>query len=285
MNTLETAPSHQATVPQAQYRLDLVAKWPINEGARVLEVGCGQGDTTIALANAVGETGHVDAVDPAPLDYGQPKNVEQSQNIISASPLGPRITWIHAEPLEFLSANPGVPRYDVAVLSHCLWFFASPAIILETLRVLSIRARRVSIAEWSLSCAEGANGTPHILAVLTQAALECVKPLSESTIRTTNVRTVVSPAQIKDLARAAGLVLHTEALVTPGSGVYEGRWETALVLRARFSQHVEEYVKDERQKGMIYASRDAVQATLAKIGGIEEVRTMDGWVAVFEGME
>lgn len=59
-----------SSVAQAQYRLDLVAKWPITSGARVLELGCGQGDTTLALAEAVGENGHVDAVDPGALDYG-----------------------------------------------------------------------------------------------------------------------------------------------------------------------------------------------------------------------
>ena len=75
MTTSETTPS-QATLaetssdPQAQYRRDLVANWPITVGARVLELGCGQGDTTVALAGAVGETGHIDAVDPGPLDYG-----------------------------------------------------------------------------------------------------------------------------------------------------------------------------------------------------------------------
>jgi predicted methyltransferase len=60
----------KSPVAQAQYRLDLVSKWSIAPGARVLELGCGQGDTTLALAEAVGETGHVDAVDPGRLDYG-----------------------------------------------------------------------------------------------------------------------------------------------------------------------------------------------------------------------
>lgn len=31
---------------------------------------CGQGDCTIVLADAVGEGGHVDAVDPGSPDYG-----------------------------------------------------------------------------------------------------------------------------------------------------------------------------------------------------------------------
>jgi hypothetical protein len=209
---------------------------------------------------------------------GSPKTLGQAHDLISAGPLGPRIAWIQAEPLAFLSANPDAPRYDVVVLAHSLWYFASPALILETLRVLATRARRVCIAEWSLSCAEGTSGTTHILAVLAQAAMECRNPAS-----TSNVRTVVSPARIKDLAAQAGLRLQAEALVTPGAGVYDGRWETEHAVRARFSKEVEEFVKDDREKGVVYALKDAVEASLARVGGMKNVGTMDGWVAVFDG--
>ncbi|KAJ7274532.1 S-adenosyl-L-methionine-dependent methyltransferase [Mycena haematopus] len=286
MSTSETVPSlaekiaslsgygPTSSVAQAQYRLDLVANWSIASGARVLELGCGQGDTTLALAEAVGETGHVDAVDPGPLDYGSPKTLGQAQNTISIGPLGPRITWIQAEPLEFLSENSDAPPYDVVVLSHSLWYFSSPTDILNTLRVVATRARRVCIAEWSLSSAEA---TTHILAVLTQAAMECRKPAS-----TSNVRTVVSPTRIKDLAKEAGLVLQSETQVTPGVGVYDGRWETDAVVRARFTEEVEDFVKDEREKGVIYALKDAMEMSLARVGGLKGVRTMDGWVAVFD---
>lgn len=55
---------------QMDHRLDLVSFWGIPPGSRVLEIGCGQGDCTVVLADAVGETGHVDAVDPGASDYG-----------------------------------------------------------------------------------------------------------------------------------------------------------------------------------------------------------------------
>ena len=57
-------------IPQIQHRLDLITRWVIQPGEKVLEIGCGQGDCTITLAGVVGENGHVTAVDPAPLDYG-----------------------------------------------------------------------------------------------------------------------------------------------------------------------------------------------------------------------
>ena len=59
-------------VPQIQHRIDLITRWGIAAGENVLEIGCGQGDTTITLAAAVGEAGKVTAVDPASLDYGEP---------------------------------------------------------------------------------------------------------------------------------------------------------------------------------------------------------------------
>ena len=55
---------------QFEHRVNIVKGWNIAPGSRVLEIGPGQGDCTIVLAAAVGEQGHVDAVDPAPLDYG-----------------------------------------------------------------------------------------------------------------------------------------------------------------------------------------------------------------------
>ena len=58
--------------PQFEHRVSIVESWNIPPGSRVLEIGPGQGDCTIVLATAVGESGHVDAVDPAPLNSGTP---------------------------------------------------------------------------------------------------------------------------------------------------------------------------------------------------------------------
>jgi predicted methyltransferase len=55
---------------QTLHRLVLLQNWNIPTGAKVLELGCGQGDCTTVLAHAVGEQGRVVAVDPAGLDYG-----------------------------------------------------------------------------------------------------------------------------------------------------------------------------------------------------------------------
>ena len=55
------------------HRVELVSFWDVKPGSRVLELGCGQGDCTVVIADAVGENGHVDAVDPGAPDYGEPR--------------------------------------------------------------------------------------------------------------------------------------------------------------------------------------------------------------------
>ena len=56
---------------QTEHRIDLARRWGITAGERVLEIGCGQGDATVVLAAAVGPSGHVTALDPAPSSYGE----------------------------------------------------------------------------------------------------------------------------------------------------------------------------------------------------------------------
>lgn len=55
---------------QTIHRIELLKHWPSIDGAKVLEIGCGQGDCTTVLASAAGQQGKVVAVDPASLDYG-----------------------------------------------------------------------------------------------------------------------------------------------------------------------------------------------------------------------
>src|SRR5206468_10004496 len=78
---------------QTRFRMQLVQDWQIPEGARVLEIGGGQGDTTAVLADAVGERGRVIAVDLAEPSYGAPITIGESAAHLSEGPLGNRITF------------------------------------------------------------------------------------------------------------------------------------------------------------------------------------------------
>lgn len=57
--------------PQSKHRLQILEHLQIRTGpSHVLEIGCGQGDATVVLAETLGERGQITAIDPAPLDYG-----------------------------------------------------------------------------------------------------------------------------------------------------------------------------------------------------------------------
>ena len=44
---------------QLTHRIELVKTFQLKKGMNVLEIGCGQGDTTIVLADTVGQTGRL----------------------------------------------------------------------------------------------------------------------------------------------------------------------------------------------------------------------------------
>ena len=167
-------------------------------------------------------------------------------------------------------------HFDATVLAHCLWYFSSPSLIVSTFRALKQHSKRLLLAEWSLVATRAA-AQPHVLAALAQAALECRKIKSNS-----NVRTVLSPKRITELALAAGWQLESEGRVQGGEGLSDGRWEVAACLAPSFEQQVEEQVTDMREREVVLALRDACQASVETLqGGRDAVSAMDVWVASF----
>lgn len=175
----------------------------------------------------------------------------------------------------YLSSLPPA-GFDAVVLAHCLWYFASPSQILSTFVALKRHSKRLLLAEWSLVATHHL-AQPHVLAVLTQAALECRKPVSKS-----NVRTVLSPKRLTNLALAAGWQLESESRMQPREGVLDGQWEVAACLSSVFKSEVEEQVSDERERGVVLALRDACETSLEGVqGGAKGVKEMDVWAASF----
>ncbi|PRP88160.1 hypothetical protein PROFUN_03983 [Planoprotostelium fungivorum] len=270
-----TKMSPSLTMSQTRHRVNIIRGWGIEEGSKLLELGCGQGDCTAVLAAAVGPLGHVTAVDPGSLDYGSPMTLGQAQKCLKESPLGSVITFHQADPIEFLQLH--TKNYDAAILVHCIWYFSSPEVISYTLQVLAKRVKRIYIAEYALSSEQTA-AMPHIQAVLTQASLECRKEES-----TSNVRTVASPSKIREIADRVGLSVISESIYTPEADLEDGRWETNMVLDEAFTKEVDNFVRDEREKGVVMALRDATQAAVERIKeGRKGIRTMDVWVSVLE---
>ncbi|KAK0486810.1 S-adenosyl-L-methionine-dependent methyltransferase [Armillaria luteobubalina] len=262
----------QTQLQSTEHRFAILSKWDITKGSKVLELGCGQGDCTAVLAELVGPNGHVIAVDPGPVDYGSPYTLGQAQNNISSSVLGPRITWMHADPIEFLETGDG--EYDIAVLVLCTWYFASPKVLSDMFLTLAkSKVNRICIAEWSLSSARAQS---HILAAFTQAALQNHNPSSSS-----NIRTLFSPAVLEASAIEAGLKLQNSSILVPADNVLDGLWEVQMVLGAEFMKNLNNLVKDDKQKVLIESMRDAVKASYEQDGGRRQIRSMDVWRGTF----
>jgi SAM-dependent methyltransferase len=132
---------------QLQHRLELVAAFGIQKGMRVLEIGCGQGDTTVAIADAVGESGSVVAIDIASPDYGAPLTLGQATERIKKSSLGERIDFHFEMDFDFFESP--IP-FDVAVLSHCSWYFKQPEDLLKYFKKIRGLAKQLCFAEWDL---------------------------------------------------------------------------------------------------------------------------------------
>src|SRR5690606_3148448 len=125
----------------------LVEAFGLEPGMRILEIGCGQGDTTVVLADAAGNGGFVLAVDIADPAYGAPITLGEATAAIAASPLGSRIDFKLQTDLLDLPED----SFNVAILSHSSWYFRNPAQLLAYFKKLRRMAKRICIAEWDVN--------------------------------------------------------------------------------------------------------------------------------------
>lgn len=119
--------SERSEEPMRDRGLELLAA---QAGERVLEIGCGTGHATIALAGAVGETGHVDALDLSP------KMIRQAEANVHALELHDRVSFIVGDVMQ-MEVSDGV--YDAVFMSFTLELFDTPElaqVLAEIRRVL-----------------------------------------------------------------------------------------------------------------------------------------------------
>ncbi|KIN05824.1 hypothetical protein OIDMADRAFT_38276 [Oidiodendron maius Zn] len=267
------------------HRLDLVSFWGITPGSRVLEIGCGQGDCTIVLADAVGESGHVDAVDPGAPDYGAPYTLSQSQSYITSGPLGHRISFYNAHPTDYLSSLPqSTQKYDYVVLSHCIWYFSSPSQLSTLVSATCSWTKSLCVAEWSLRASKP-QSHPHVLTALLLASLEAKRKEEGHG----NIRTVLSPAQIRSVTESSSVLrLYAQEFRVSNEGLLDAYWEVSHTLRNREKvlKALGEGGVSEKELAAMAAMYDAVNAAVGIIdGGESGVRSMDVWIAKFQAVE
>jgi SAM-dependent methyltransferase len=210
-------------VVQTRFRKRLVDAWRIEPGARVLEIGCGQGETTVVLADVVGPAGHVVAVDPAPQTYGTPVTLGQSAQHLSQGPLGNRIDFRFGwDPEGFEVTEP----FDALVMAHCSWYFASVDQLQTQLAVAGRWANRLCFSEWDMHPYAFAQ-VPHYLAVLAQGQFEAWQQGRTGLPSTANIRTPLSRQRSLALITAAGWTVRIEEQVD-SSALQDGGWEIAM---------------------------------------------------------
>ncbi|MFD8142261.1 methyltransferase domain-containing protein [Streptomyces sp. NPDC059708] len=219
------AADHGAHVQLAQtrHRAALVAGWDIAPGSTVLELGCGQGDMTAVLAEAVGPGGRVVAVDVADPSYGAPVTLGESAERLAAGRLGPRIDFRFAT--DVLDPSVGFPEgaFDHVVLAHCSWYFSSLGRLRDTLARVRPWARRLCFAEWDLTPGSG-DRLAHLLAVLIQGQAEAAGSRGEG-----NVRTPFSRERLLRILPRAGWTAEACGPVDT-DGLQDGDWEVAACL-------------------------------------------------------
>ncbi|MFJ3914288.1 class I SAM-dependent methyltransferase [Streptomyces vinaceus] len=208
---------------QTRHRATVVASWNIAPGATILELGCGQGDMTAVLAEAVGAEGRVVAVDVAAPSYGSPVKLGVSAARLAAGPLGPRIDFRFGTDVLDPSVDFPESTFDHVVLAHCSWYFASVAQLRDTLARVRPWARRLCCTEWDVTPASGEQ-LAHLLAVLIQGQCEAAGSHGQG-----NVRTPFSREALLRLLPGTGWTAHGSRSVDT-EGLQDGDWEIAAGL-------------------------------------------------------
>ncbi|GAM34829.1 hypothetical protein TCE0_015r02666 [Talaromyces pinophilus] len=261
---------------QLQHRLDILQKWDLIPGSKVLEIGCGQGDCTLVLADLVGEHGHITAIDPAPLDYGAPVTLGEAQSKLKSTPYGYRITFHQSNLQDFLDSGVSEPLYDYAIFMHSIWYLPSVETLQSMLLSLRGRAKHLLIAEYVLDIRGDIAALPHMIAAISQA--EFNSRYEHSSGREDNIQSIISPKMMRTAALQAGWELQREEITEAVEDLEDGRWEVGRVLSKRYLDRLEaESGASKRRQEFANALIEAVEVNRRAPRPQVKVKTLPTW--------
>ncbi|HAT53934.1 MAG TPA: hypothetical protein DCW31_01570 [Lactobacillus sp.] len=212
---------------QTAYRIALAKDWQIQPGARLLELGCGQGDMTAVLAAAVGEHGQVVAYDPAPRDYGAPITIGDAQDHLAISKFGQQLdVHLATDVLDDTVTYPD-NYFNGLVIAHASWYFDSLDVLLTTLKKVAPWCRQIFFAEWDIT-PRLVSQIPHQLAVLIETQLATFTPNSFA-----NVRTLVAKEWVVKALKQLGYGVKTQQ--QNSLAMEDGYWEASYTAETGLS--------------------------------------------------
>lgn len=212
---------------QLNHRMELVKAFQVEKGMRIIEIGCGQGDTTAALADVVGENGRIVAIDIAKEDYGEPLTLGQANKIIKQSPLGERISfYLDTDFLEFETKE----TFDMAILSHSSWYFNSSAQLQKYFSKLHRITKKLCFSDWDLAYTNKQQ-RPHFLAASILALY------SNFVSNDGNIQHLFDKRQIQTYIEDAGFSIIDQSNVD-ATYLQDGQWEISYAnsIKESFSQ-------------------------------------------------
>ncbi|WP_458120066.1 class I SAM-dependent methyltransferase [Paenibacillus sp. Z6-24] len=260
---------------QTRHRLNLVDFWDIPPGSKVLEIGCGQGDTTAVLAHRVGRDGLVYGIDIASPNYGSPVTVGDSAKFLLKSKLGFQTRMEYG--VDLLSPETDFPAatFSHIVLSHASWYLNSNEELTAILRKIHKWGKKLCFAEWDTQI-QNMHQFPHLLSVLIQAKYECFKESSSA-----NVRTLFTPQDIRDAAAEAGWVIRREQVIA-ANDLQDGQWETETVLRDYGRELDELEHLPDKLKMLI---RSEVRLLEDSVRGLDHLESMSAYAMTADSAE
>ncbi|MCT6817255.1 MAG: class I SAM-dependent methyltransferase [Lysinibacillus fusiformis] len=245
---------------QLRHRFELVKAFGIQEGMRVLEIGCGQGNTTVVLADIVGDTGHVLALDIAASDYGAPLTLAQAHAQIQSSPLGKRISF-HLE-TDFLTFHL-LEDIDVVVLSHSSWYFKSMEQLLQYFQRAKQLGVKLCFAEWDMAYTS-LQQRSHFCAV---SILALYSAFIENE---GNIQNVWSKSQSLAIAETANFQLK-KSVIVEADYLQDGGWERDYA----------NAIADEFEKAPL-SIQALIKSYIEVMNETQEVASLNSFVQVFE---
>jgi SAM-dependent methyltransferase len=244
---------------QTAMRKDLINTWNIPEGSTVLEIGCGQGDLTAVLADAVGPHGRVLAIDPAGPTYGDPVSIGDSTRHLAKGRYADIVEFkLNCDVLGESSSLLQGKSFDYVVLAHCSWYFDSPVALSEILTAAHDWAPILCISDWNL-CADDPEQFAHMLAVLLHGLVEAYHSGSDA-----NVRSPYALPWLKELLSECGW--HEEVCTSIECGeLLDGLWEIDSCL-SEIDERASQLPIPSRVRSLVRHANTALEEVAGRFG-------------------